>query len=158
MERVIPAVEFRPLPEAPEIVMGVINLQGDGVVVIDARSVITTSAGYLKGVGNLDGDLILIYDLKDPLVHLLRNSIDHGIESPVERKRLGGTLSMESMPGEGSVIVLTCPLSKSSLLGILVRCGDFQCIFPGQEVERTIRVSADQVKRVGNRRTITIDE
>ena len=34
-------------------------------------------------------DKHILEELKDPLVHLLRNSIDHGVEAPAERERLG---------------------------------------------------------------------
>ena len=35
----------------------------------------------------IDGDML--NNLVDPLLHILRNAIDHGIESPIERKRAG---------------------------------------------------------------------
>lgn len=34
-------------------------------------------------------DKRLLEEMKDPLIHLLRNSVDHGIETPDERRRLG---------------------------------------------------------------------
>lgn len=34
-------------------------------------------------------DRILVEDLADPLVHILRNSLDHGLEKPQERSKLG---------------------------------------------------------------------
>lgn len=37
VERVVPAVEITPLPKAPEIVLGVINMQGHIIPVIDVR-------------------------------------------------------------------------------------------------------------------------
>lgn len=39
--------------------------------------------------GDVEIDKRILEGLKDPLVHLLRNSVDHGIESPDERARLG---------------------------------------------------------------------
>lgn len=36
-------------------------------------------------------DRNLIEEIADPIIHLLRNSLDHGIESPEERERLGKT-------------------------------------------------------------------
>jgi two-component system chemotaxis sensor kinase CheA len=39
-----------------------------------------------------------LQEMKDPLLHLLRNALDHGIESPLERQRLG-------KPTIGSVVV-----------------------------------------------------
>src|SRR5713226_5129998 len=37
-------------------------------------------------------------DMKDPLLHLLRNALDHGLEVPAERQRLG-------KPAIGGVVV-----------------------------------------------------
>ncbi|MDD1619877.1 MAG: hybrid sensor histidine kinase/response regulator [Methylococcaceae bacterium] len=39
--------------------------------------------------GELDVDKHVLEEMKDPLMHLLRNAIDHGIEPPMERERLG---------------------------------------------------------------------
>jgi two-component system chemotaxis sensor kinase CheA len=55
----------------------------------------------------LDKELIEL--LIDPLTHVVRNAIDHGIESPQERVRSGkpeaGTLSMRATHRGGSVII-----------------------------------------------------
>jgi two-component system chemotaxis sensor kinase CheA len=54
-------------------------------------------------------DKTLIEEINDPLVHLVRNSIDHGIESPEERKSLGkdpqGSITL-SASQEGNNIVI----------------------------------------------------
>jgi two-component system chemotaxis sensor kinase CheA len=46
----------------------------------------------------IEGDRTVLDALREPLLHLVRNAIDHGIESPAERKRLGkpamGTLGI----------------------------------------------------------------
>lgn len=34
-------------------------------------------------------DKRIIEEMKDPLLHLLRNAVDHGIETPIERQKLG---------------------------------------------------------------------
>lgn len=39
--------------------------------------------------GDTELDKTVIERLHDPLIHLIRNGIDHGIETPVERRRLG---------------------------------------------------------------------
>ncbi len=39
--------------------------------------------------GDTRADKRILEEMKDPLMHLLRNAIDHGIESPTERERLG---------------------------------------------------------------------
>jgi two-component system chemotaxis sensor kinase CheA len=38
---------------------------------------------------NIEIDKRILEEMKDPLMHLLRNSVDHGIETPAERARLG---------------------------------------------------------------------
>jgi two-component system chemotaxis sensor kinase CheA len=39
--------------------------------------------------GDTRADKRILEEMKDPLMHLLRNAIDHGIELPDERERLG---------------------------------------------------------------------
>ena len=55
-------------------------------------------------------DKTLIEEINDPLVHLVRNSIDHGIEPPEERKNAGkdptGTITL-SAEHEGNHIIIT---------------------------------------------------
>lgn len=54
-------------------------------------------------------DKSVIEDLLDPLIHCVRNSIDHGIESPAERSRNGksdeGTITLKAS-NEGSMILI----------------------------------------------------
>ncbi|HEY6010406.1 MAG TPA: chemotaxis protein CheA, partial [Nitrospirota bacterium] len=55
-------------------------------------------------------DKLMIEDLADPLMHLIRNAIDHGIESPEVRRQLGkpeqGTVSLSAYP-RGNHVVIT---------------------------------------------------
>lgn len=55
-------------------------------------------------------DKTLIEEINDPLVHLIRNSVDHGIESPSERKKAGknptGTITL-SAEHEGNHIIIS---------------------------------------------------
>lgn len=43
--------------------------------------------------GDIEVDRRILEELKDPLIHLIRNSLDHGIESSEERKRLNKPLA-----------------------------------------------------------------
>jgi two-component system chemotaxis sensor kinase CheA len=43
-------------------------------------------------------DRAILDELGDPLMHLLRNAVDHGVESPVERRRRG-------KPAEGEIVL-----------------------------------------------------
>ena len=55
-------------------------------------------------------DKTLIEEINDPLVHLIRNSVDHGIESPEKREDIGkeptGTITL-SAEQEGNQIIIT---------------------------------------------------
>jgi two-component system chemotaxis sensor kinase CheA len=54
-------------------------------------------------------DKSIIEDLLDPLIHCVRNSIDHGIEEPKEREKLGkerqGTIVLRAS-NEGNMVVI----------------------------------------------------
>ncbi len=54
-------------------------------------------------------DKTLIEEINDPLVHMVRNSVDHGIEPPEEREKLGkdptGTITL-SAEQEGNNIII----------------------------------------------------
>lgn len=44
---------------------------------------------FLVSGGDVEVDKRILEGMKDPLVHLLRNALDHGVEKPEERRRLG---------------------------------------------------------------------
>lgn len=54
-------------------------------------------------------DKTLIEKIGDPLMHLVRNAIDHGIESPEERLKAGkpvkGTVSLDAFHDSGSIVI-----------------------------------------------------
>lgn len=54
-------------------------------------------------------DKSMVEKIGDPLMHLVRNSIDHGIESPVQRARAGkpavGTVSLNAYHESGSIVI-----------------------------------------------------
>lgn len=55
-------------------------------------------------------DKTLIEEINDPLVHLIRNSVDHGVESPADREAAGkssvGTIKLNA-EHEGNNIIIT---------------------------------------------------
>ncbi len=57
----------------------------------------------------LELDRTVLEALTDPLTHLVRNSVDHGIEMPEERSRLGkgvvGTLSLRAIHESGRILI-----------------------------------------------------
>ncbi len=54
-------------------------------------------------------DKTVLEQLSDPLTHLIRNSIDHGLETPDERLKLGksvvGQVTLSAMAADGQVII-----------------------------------------------------
>jgi two-component system chemotaxis sensor kinase CheA len=52
--------------------------------------------------GELEADRRILEAIKDPLLHLVRNAIDHGIETPEERTR-------KNKPGRGKVVIAVQP-------------------------------------------------
>lgn len=54
-------------------------------------------------------DRTVIDEIGDPLIHLIRNSLDHGIESPSERESAGkpemGTVALRAYPDGNTVVI-----------------------------------------------------
>jgi two-component system chemotaxis sensor kinase CheA len=65
-------------------------------LVRDLSNGLGREVSFLTSGADTELDKTVIERLKDPLVHLIRNSIGHGIEPPAERERAG-------KPGKGTV-------------------------------------------------------
>src|SRR3972149_1039358 len=54
-------------------------------------------------------DKTVIDEISDPLIHLLRNAVDHGVESPEERTQKGkpekGTVHLDACHQGGNIII-----------------------------------------------------
>jgi chemosensory pili system protein ChpA (sensor histidine kinase/response regulator) len=78
----------------------------DQVITSTARAVGKQISWRLHG-GDIAVDKAVLDAVQEPLLHLLRNAIDHGIESPEDReargKQPGGTISVEASYGANSV-------------------------------------------------------
>ncbi|MBI4665175.1 MAG: hybrid sensor histidine kinase/response regulator [Nitrospinae bacterium] len=59
--------------------------------------------------GDTKADKRVIEEMKDPVMHLIRNAIDHGIEPPEERERLGkpgtGAIRLKALRTETNIII-----------------------------------------------------
>jgi len=80
----------------------------DQVIMSTARAVGKTVTWELRG-GSVAVDKRILDMAQEPLLHLLRNAIDHGLEDPEERARRGknplGAITIEASYGANSVIV-----------------------------------------------------
>jgi two-component system chemotaxis sensor kinase CheA len=65
---------------------------------------------FILSGGEIEIDRRILEEMKDPLIHILRNSIDHGIEWPEVREKAGkgekGTISVTVSQNEGNKIDL----------------------------------------------------
>lgn len=61
--------------------------------------------------GDIEVDRRILEEIKDPLIHLIRNAIDHGIESPQEReqakKSATGMIKIIATESEGNSVALS---------------------------------------------------
>ncbi len=59
--------------------------------------------------GETAADKRILEEMKDPLMHIIRNAIDHGIESPQEREKSGktrvGTISLRAYQTAGMIVI-----------------------------------------------------
>jgi two-component system, chemotaxis family, sensor kinase CheA len=73
-------------------------------------------------------------------------------------ERLGGHAVVDSRPGRGTEFRLCLPLSFSMMRGLLVESGGRPCILPAANVELTVRVSPEEIRRVENRETVLVGD
>lgn len=74
-----------------------------------------------------------------------------GVGMDVVRKNIegiGGTVSVESAPGEGSRFVISLPLTLAILDGMAVRCGGEQYIIPIANIIETMRPAASALSHL----------
>ncbi|MFI5958410.1 chemotaxis protein CheA [Cryptosporangium sp. NPDC051539] len=78
-------------------------------VVRDVGVELGKDVGLVVTGGDAEVDKALVERIGDPLVHLVRNSLDHGIEAPADRLRRGkpqrGTLRLNAFHDAGSVVI-----------------------------------------------------
>ena len=84
-------------------------------------------------------DKTVLEKIGDPLVHLVRNAIDHGLETPEKRRAAGksdaGTLTLDAHHEGGNIIVRISDdgagLNRAAILGKAIERG---LVSPGQEL------------------------
>ncbi|EPR43967.1 CheA signal transduction histidine kinase [Desulfovibrio sp. X2] len=78
-------------------------------LVRDVSASLGKNVEFVAEGGDTELDKTVIDRLKDPLVHILRNSLDHGIESPAERAAAGkaeqGTVRLWAGHVSGEVVI-----------------------------------------------------
>jgi len=101
-----------------EIRMGVMNIRmvqvGDSFnkfkrIVHDIAKKVEKEIDFEIVGGDTELDKMVVEKISDPLMHMLRNSIDHGIETPEEREALGksrkGHVVLKTYPDAGTIVI-----------------------------------------------------
>jgi two-component system chemotaxis sensor kinase CheA len=85
-------------------------------------------------------DRTLIESIRDPLTHLVRNAVDHGIEPPADRIRVGkersGELSLRAYHESGQVTVEVCDDGRGISVESIRRKAVSQGLLDAQAAER----------------------
>ncbi|HPG37954.1 MAG TPA: chemotaxis protein CheW [bacterium] len=78
-------------------------------LVRDLSSKTNKKVNFIQQGEDTEIDRKMVELIKDPIIHMLRNAMDHGIESPQEREQLGkpsvGTIKMSAYHSGGSVMI-----------------------------------------------------
>lgn len=78
-------------------------------VVRDAARTLGKEVSFVVEGREIELDRALLEQIADPLVHLLRNAVDHGIEAPAQRvaagKRPAGTLTVSATRERNAVVI-----------------------------------------------------
>ena len=72
-------------------------------------------------------------------------------------EKLGGLLSLDTVPGRGTSFRMELPVTIATFRGILIRVADRLFIAPSANMDRTLRIHGDEIKTVENRSTIPLN-
>jgi len=78
-------------------------------VVRDLAASLEKDAVLVIETNDVEVDMTVIQHMKDPLTHMLRNAVDHGIESPEARMALGkdpgGSIRISAVRESGAIVI-----------------------------------------------------
>ena len=78
-------------------------------IVGDVAKKIGKDVNFVINGGETELDKMVVEKISDPLMHMLRNSVDHGIESPQERvlanKPSIGNVTLSAYPDAGTIVI-----------------------------------------------------
>jgi two-component system chemotaxis sensor kinase CheA len=98
---------------------------------------------------DIELDRTVLDEIHEPLVHLLRNAVDHGIETPVERKA-------SSKPAQG-IIRLSARREKNQV--IIEVADDGKGMDPNRIIEKALAqglISSEQARNFGSEEALNI--
>ncbi len=78
-------------------------------IVNDTAKKIGKDIDFVISGGETELDKTVIEKISDPLVHMLRNSVDHGVETPQQREAAGklgkGRIDLRAYPDAGTIVI-----------------------------------------------------
>lgn len=78
-------------------------------IVNDTAKKIGKDIDFIISGGETELDKTVIEKISDPLVHMLRNSVDHGVETPEQREAAGkpgkGRIDLRAYPDAGTIVI-----------------------------------------------------
>jgi two-component system chemotaxis sensor kinase CheA len=78
-------------------------------IVNDTAKKIGKDIDFVISGGDTELDKTVIEKISDPLVHMLRNSVDHGVETPEQREAAGksgkGRIDLRAYPDAGTIVI-----------------------------------------------------
>ncbi|MCD4668133.1 MAG: Hpt domain-containing protein, partial [Sulfurimonas sp.] len=78
-------------------------------IVNDTAKKIGKSINFTINGGETELDKMVVEKISDPLMHMLRNSVDHGVEMPDEREASGkakeGVVTLSAYPDAGTIVI-----------------------------------------------------
>ncbi|MEW6237707.1 MAG: hybrid sensor histidine kinase/response regulator [Candidatus Omnitrophota bacterium] len=72
-------------------------------------------------------------------------------------EELGGSIAIESRPGEGTAFRIVLPMTLAAYRGIMVRVNERFFVFPTTNVERVLRIHPGAIRTVENQETIAVN-
>jgi len=132
-------------------------------------------------------DKTVLEEITDPLLHLIRNGLDHGIETPEARRKAGkpersvlltdvsgrgvgmdvvrdavqrlkGTISVDSVQGQGSTFTIHLPTSLAVSRALLIEtCGNTFAI-PMQAVQKILRLDPKAISHIGDQPIVNLGD
>jgi len=110
---------------------------------------------------NNDEILSLIYQSGISTSNIITDLSGRGLGLSIVREsveKLNGTIFIDTIDKRGTTFRILLPMTLSTFRGILISQGDFQFFLPTMNVDRVLRLKAEEIKTVENHETITIDE
>ncbi len=154
-------IEVFPKNQMVEII---ISDDGAGINLEDVRVAAYKNGAFPKATIDkmTDEEIVsFIYQSGVSTSPIISKISGHGLGLAIVREKvekLGGAISFESKPNEGTCFHIVIPLTIATLRGILVEVCQQTFVVPTMYVQRVVRVKTKDIKTVENQETIVLND